>query len=140
MPRGSGPYGSPSRTAEVLTEAGADSFDAAFVFEALHDLPDPVAMLSALRHAVRPDGVVVIMDEAVADAFAAPGDEVERIMYTYSLFICLADSMSTPGTVATGTVMRPETLRRYARQAGFRDVTVLPIDGFATFRFYALER
>ena len=39
-------------------------------------------------------------------------------MYTYSLFICLADSMSTPGTVATGTVMRPETLRRYARQAG----------------------
>ena len=34
------------------------------------------------------------MDEAVADAFAPDGDELERIMYGFSLFVCLPDGMS----------------------------------------------
>ncbi|BDV32135.1 class I SAM-dependent methyltransferase [Microbacterium terricola] len=128
------------RRGEQLDADGAGRYDAAFVFEALHDLPDPVAVLTALHRAVRPDGVVVIMDEAVADAFAPDGDDVERVMYTYSLLICLPDSLSTEGSVGTGTVMRTETLERYAREAGFTGVTVLPIEGFAAFRFSLLER
>jgi hypothetical protein len=60
-------------------------FDAAFVFEALHDMPHPVEVLAAhpsSREARRP---VVIMDEAVAPAFAPDGDDVERVMYGYSI-------------------------------------------------------
>jgi SAM-dependent methyltransferase len=124
---------------EQLAEQGEERYDAAFIFEALHDMPDPVGVLSSLRRALRPDGIVVVMDEAVAETFAAPGDEVERVMYGYSLMICLPDSMSTPGSAATGTVMRRATLERYAREAGFREVSVLPIEGFAAFRFYLLE-
>jgi hypothetical protein len=33
--------------------------------------------------------------------------------------------------------MRTETLRQYAKEAGFREVEVLPIDNFF-FRFYRL--
>ena len=120
-----------------LTASG-DPFDACFVFEALHDMPRPVQVLSAMRHAMHPDGEVIVVDEAVADTFAADGDEVERVMYAYSLFLCLPDSMSTPGSVATGTVMRTSTLEGYARDAGFSSVEVLPIEGFAAFRFYRL--
>ncbi|WP_404429422.1 methyltransferase domain-containing protein [Microbacterium lacus] len=118
--------------------AGEELFDACFVFEALHDMPRPVEVLSAMRQALRPEGAVIVVDEAIADAFAADGDEVERIMYAYSLFLCLPDSMSTPGSVATGTVMRASTLEGYARDAGFSGVEVLPIEGFAAFRFYRL--
>ncbi|WP_395243237.1 class I SAM-dependent methyltransferase [Agromyces sp. MMS24-K17] len=125
---------------EQLADEGEDRYDAAFVFEALHDMPDPVAVLSSIRRAVRPDGVVVVMDEAVAEAFAPPGDDTERVMYGYSLLICLPDSMSTPDSVATGTVMRHATLESYAREAEFSAVSVLPIDRFAAFRFYLLER
>ncbi len=125
---------------EQLAEQGEDRYDAAFIFEALHDMPDPVGVLAALRRAVRADGVVVVMDEAVAETFSPPGDEIERVMYGYSLFVCLPDSMSTPGSVATGTVMRQATLERYAREAGFSGVSVLPIEGFSAFRFYLLER
>ena len=129
---------------ERLDQGREGTFDAAFVFEALHDMPDPVAVLTAVRRSLRPDGVLVVMDEAVADVFApsgdgAPGDDIERIMYGYSLFICLPDSMSTPGSVATGTVMRQPTLERYARGAGFSRVEVLPVEGFAAFRFSALR-
>ncbi|SEI84051.1 class I SAM-dependent methyltransferase [Demequina mangrovi] len=114
-------------------------FDAAFIFEALHDMPQPVAVLSAVREAVSPDGAVVVMDEAVADEPAEPGDLVERLMYGYSLLVCLPDSMSSTPTAATGTVMREPVLRGYATEAGFTDVSVLPIEDFAFFRFYRLH-
>ena len=87
---------------------------------------------------MRADGAVVIMDEAVAPEFAADGDDVERLMYGYSILICLPDSLSTPGSVGTGTVMRQSTLERYAREAGFSSIEELPIEGFALFRFTRL--
>ena len=39
--------------------------------------------------------------------------------------------------MGTGTVMRPETLRRYAQTAGFTGFDVLPIEHDA-FRLYLL--
>ena len=36
--------------------------------------------------------------------------------------------------------MRPDTLRDYARAAGFADVEILPIEDFGLFRFYSLTR
>jgi hypothetical protein len=43
--------------------------------------------------------------------------------------------MADRPSAATGTLMRPDTLRRYALEAGFRDVEVLPIE-HDQFRFY----
>ena len=42
------------------------------------------------------------------------------------------------GAAATGTLIRPETVRRYAREAGFAEVDVLPVDN-ASFRLYLLR-
>jgi hypothetical protein len=97
-----------------------------------------VEVLAAMRGAVRPGAPVVVMDEAVGEAFLAPGDDIERLMYGFSTLVCLPDSMSHPGSVGTGTVMRPDVLRGYAQQAGFADLEVLPIEDFGFFRFYQL--
>ena len=105
----------------------------------MHDLPRPVEVLAAMRGAVRPGAPVVVMDEAVGEAFQAPGDDIERLMYGFSTLVCLPDSMTDPESVGTGTVMRPDTLRGYARAAGFTDVDVLPIEDFGFFRFYHLR-
>ncbi|SOD95752.1 class I SAM-dependent methyltransferase [Blastococcus haudaquaticus] len=121
--------------AGALTAAG--EYDLVTAFECIHDLPDPVAVLSAMRAMVRSGGVVLVVDERVAATFTAPGDDVERLMYGYSLTCCLPDSMSAATTVATGTVMRPATLLGYAREAGFDDVEVLPV-AHDFFRFYRL--
>ncbi|WP_234983366.1 class I SAM-dependent methyltransferase [Demequina sp. NBRC 110053] len=115
------------------------TYDAIFIFEALHDMPRPVEVLEAMRRAVKPDGVVVVMDEAVGDGGPTPGDDVERLMYGFSLFVCLPDGMSSQPSVGTGTVMRPSTLKGYALEAGFADVTTLPIEDFGFFRFYQLH-
>jgi SAM-dependent methyltransferase len=129
------------RVAFHLTDVatGADGrYDLVAAYECIHDLPDPVAVLAGMRQLAVPDGVVLVMDERVAERFTAPGDEVEQLMYGYSLMCCLPDGMAHPGSVGTGTVMRPDILRRYAAAAGFAEVEVLPIeDDF--FRFYRLR-
>ena len=135
--------GTDDRVSFVLTDGadvpGAEPYDAAFAFECLHDMPRPVEVLAAVRAVVRPGGPVVIMDEAVDDAFTAPGSEVDRCMYGFSLFICLPDGMASTPSAATGTVMRRPALTDYATRAGFTDVAVLPIADFGFFRFYLLS-
>lgn len=120
-----------------LAERG--TFDLVFAFECVHDMPQPVAVLEAARRALADGGLMVVMDEAVADRFTAPGDDVERLMYGFSVLICLPDGRSHSPSEATGTVMRRATLEGYARRAGFGRVDVLPIEDFAAFRFYALR-
>jgi 2-polyprenyl-3-methyl-5-hydroxy-6-metoxy-1,4-benzoquinol methylase len=113
-------------------------YDVAIVIEAIHDLTRPVEVLSAIRRMLRPGGVVLIADERTADAFAGPGDEVERILYGFSVFVCLPAVMTERPTAATGTVMRPATLRRYAEDAGFTGFEQLDEPALDMLRFYLL--
>lgn len=113
------------------------SYELVTVFEAVHDMSRPVEVLRALRGLAADGGAVIVMDERVADAFTAPGDEVERLMYTYSILCCLPVGLSDTPSAGTGTVMRTDTLRRYAAEAGFADVEVVPIE-HEIFRFYRL--
>jgi 2-polyprenyl-3-methyl-5-hydroxy-6-metoxy-1,4-benzoquinol methylase len=124
-----------------LVDAGSGvegTYDVVTAFECIHDLPDPVSVLGAMHEAAVEDGIVVVMDEAVGERFGERTDEIEKLMYGFSIFICLPDGMSHDGSVATGTVMRPSTLETYARAAGFRGVEVLPIDN-DLWRFYQLK-
>jgi len=127
------------RVADAGSLGTSQAYDAAFAFECVHDMPRPVEVLAAARDAVRADGFVVVMDEAVADEFTAPGDELERFMYACSVFVCLPDGMSSTPSEETGTVMRHGTLEQYAVRAGFGGVEVLPIEDFSFFRFYRLR-
>jgi 2-polyprenyl-3-methyl-5-hydroxy-6-metoxy-1,4-benzoquinol methylase len=116
----------------------SEGYDAVFIFEALHDMAQPVVALAAAREALQPDGAVIVADERVGEQFAAPGDQIERLMYGFSITHCLPAGRTDADAVATGTIMRPDTLRAYARQAGFTNVEVLPIDN-DMWRFYRLS-
>jgi ubiquinone/menaquinone biosynthesis C-methylase UbiE len=116
----------------------AERADVAIVIEAVHDMSNPVEVLASIRGALAPGAPLIVVDERVAETFTAPGDEVERFMYGWSITTCLPDGRSRSPSAATGTVMRPETLRRYAQEAGFRSVEILPIEN-DFFRFYRLS-
>lgn len=122
---------------DAATLAGG-GYDVATMFEMLHDLARPVEALRAAREALGPGGVVLVADEPAGDAYAGPADEDERRHYGWSLLHCLPATMAEPGSAATGTVIRPDTVRRYAREAGFAEVEVLPVDSVA-FRLYLLR-
>jgi 2-polyprenyl-3-methyl-5-hydroxy-6-metoxy-1,4-benzoquinol methylase len=112
-------------------------YDLAIAIECIHDMSRPVEALSAMRSMVGNDGAVLVVDERVGEDFSAPSDEIERLMYGYSVLHCLPVGMAEQPSAGTGTVMRPATLRRYAKEAGFSGVEILPIEN-ELWRFYRL--
>jgi 2-polyprenyl-3-methyl-5-hydroxy-6-metoxy-1,4-benzoquinol methylase len=122
--------------ADVSEFRPPSGYDLVMALECVHDMGDPVGALRTMRTVVKPGGAVLIMDERVGDRFTPQGEGLEFLMYGFSIVHCLPAGMHD-GNACTGTVMRTPTLRRYADQAGFRDVVVLPIE-HPMFRFYQL--
>ena len=85
-----------------------------------------------------PGGTVLVVDERVADTFTAPGDEVERMMYGWSVTHCLPTQLAEQPSAALGTVMRADTVRELAAEAGYARVEVLPVEN-DFFRLYRLH-
>lgn len=112
--------------------------DLVMAIEMLHDVPDPVGILSTMRELRGAGGTVLVVDERVADSFTAPGDEMERFMYAASVLHCLPVGMVDEGSAATGTVIRTSTVRDHAAHAGFTAVEVLPVE-HDQFRLYELR-
>jgi SAM-dependent methyltransferase len=112
-------------------------YDLVTIFEALHDMNHPVEALRTARLALAEGGSVLVADERVAETFTVPGDAIERLNYGFSVVHCLAVGSLDPDSARTGTVMRPDTVRDYAAEAGFGSVQVLPIE-HDFWRFYRL--
>jgi SAM-dependent methyltransferase len=113
-------------------------FELVTIFEALHDMGDPVGALRTARGLLAGDGSVLVADERVADAFTAPGDPTERFMYGWSVLHCLPATLAEHPVEASGTVLRAPTVARWAAAAGFGGFEVLPIDN-PFWRFYRLH-
>jgi hypothetical protein len=112
-------------------------YDLVVAFECLHDMSNPVGALQTMRGLAGDNGVVLIMDERTLDGFQPCSEALEQLLYGFSILHCLPAGMAEQPSAATGTVLRPKTLERYALEAGFRRVEILPIDNFF-FRFYRL--
>ena len=123
---------------DAVAIADHGPFDLILVLEALHDMARPADVLRSLRQTLAPGGSVLVADEKVADHFHAPGDEIERLMYGWSIVHCLPVSLAESPSAAIGTVIRIEAIRELAGAAGFARVDVLPVNaGF--FRLYRLS-
>jgi hypothetical protein len=124
---------------EGATLGNEGPYDLAIVIESIHDMARPVEVLAAIRDSLSPTGTLIVADEKVAESFTAPGDPVERLMYGFSFLVCLPAGLSEEHSVGTGTVMRPDTFRRYAGEAGFKEVEILDQVEHDFLRFYRLR-
>jgi 2-polyprenyl-3-methyl-5-hydroxy-6-metoxy-1,4-benzoquinol methylase len=112
-------------------------YDLVTIFEGLHDMSRPVDALRVAREMLGERGCVIVADELVEDDFTAPASIEEQYHYAWSVVACLPAVMGDPETAATGAVLRPGTLRRYALEAGFSGLDVLPVQA-GMLRFYRL--
>jgi 2-polyprenyl-3-methyl-5-hydroxy-6-metoxy-1,4-benzoquinol methylase len=124
------------RVHDVRDPKLAGRYDVVTVFEAVHDMGDPVATLATLKRLLAPGGIAVVADEKVQDTFTAPGDEIERFMALSSVVWCLPQGLAD-GPHAHGTLLRTPELKAYATKAGWADVETLPIEHMS-WRFYRL--
>ena len=125
--------------ADAADLGGPGTYDLVTIFEALHDMSRPVEALRLARGGSAEGGTLVVADGLVADEFTVPASPGERTAYGWSVVSCLPGAMGDPQTVATGAVMRPSVLRKYALQAGFGEMEILPIHT-DYWRFYRLRR
>jgi len=112
-------------------------YDVVTIFEALHDMSYPVDVLRAVRGMLADGGRVLIGDERTAERFTLDAGDVERLYYGFSVLHCLPVGMVGADAAGTGTVMREDTVRRYAADAGFASCEVAPIEN-DFWRFYVL--
>ncbi len=127
---------------DAADPALAHQYDLVTIFEALHDMARPVEVLSACRELLAPGGAVLIGDERVGETFTGEGDDMERLLYLFSVLHCLpsrlADGTDDAPSLGTGAVMRAPTVRAYAEAAGFSQFQVTPIEN-DFWRFYLLR-
>ena len=114
-------------------------YDLAIVVESIHDMSQPVEAMRGIRQMLKPGGTLIVADERTEDSFTAPASDTERLFYAYSVLCCLPSAMDDHTSAATGTVMRRTTFERYANEAGFGEVAVMPIE-HDFLRFYRLDR
>ncbi len=112
-------------------------YDLVTIFEALHDMSYPVDVLRTARALLSDGGRVLVADEKTAERFALDAGDVERLYYGFSVLHCLPVGMVGENAAGTGTVMREDTVRGYAEQAGFAECEVAPIEN-DFWRFYLL--
>src|ERR671910_2484883 len=82
-------------------------YDLAIAIECIHDMGRPVEALRAMRSMVGNHGAVLVVDERVGEDFTAPSDEIERLMYGYSIVHCLPVGMAEQPSAGTGARVGP---------------------------------
>jgi 2-polyprenyl-3-methyl-5-hydroxy-6-metoxy-1,4-benzoquinol methylase len=123
--------------ADASGSGGPGQYDLVTILEGLHDMSRPVDALRIARGLLSEPGCVIVADELVEDEFTAPASLEEQYHYAWSVIACLPAVMGDPDTAATGAVMRPATLRRYATEAGFGGLEILPVEA-GMLRLYRL--
>jgi 2-polyprenyl-3-methyl-5-hydroxy-6-metoxy-1,4-benzoquinol methylase len=94
-------------------------YDFVTLFDCLHDMPDPLAALQAVRASLRDDGWVMLVEPVSGDAIEDTLNPVGRLFAGASVFICLPSGLSADPAVGLGNQAGPARTLALAQQAGF---------------------
>ena len=100
--------------------------DVAFMVDALHDQVDPDAVLSRIRAALAPGGLLFMREPRAADTLAGNlANPMAAILYSISTLHCLTVSLAHGGA-GIGTVFGEQRARQLLTDAGFTGIQVHP--------------
>jgi 2-polyprenyl-3-methyl-5-hydroxy-6-metoxy-1,4-benzoquinol methylase len=103
-------------------EFPADGYDLVTVFDALHDMGDPVGVARHVREALAPDGTWMIVEPQAGDSVEANLNPVGRLYYAASTMICTPASLAQEVGLGLGAQAGERRLRDLLSQAGFTRV------------------
>jgi hypothetical protein len=89
------------------------------VFDALHDMGDPVGAAGHILRSLDPEGTFMLVEPMAAGDEADSVDPVSRLFYPATLFICTANARAQGGPQELGNQVPDETWRRLLTDAGF---------------------
>lgn len=77
-------------------------FDLVTVFDALHDMGDPVGAAAHVRKTLKPDGALMLVEPLAGDTLKDNLNPVGRIYYAFSTNICVPASLNQEVGAALG--------------------------------------
>ena len=89
------------------------------VFDALHDMGDPVGAASYVRQSLDRDGTFMIVEPMAGDSLSENLNPVGRAYYGFSTMICTPASPSQEVGLALGAQAGERRLREVLSKAGF---------------------
>lgn len=89
------------------------------IFDALHDMGDPVGAARRIRQALKPDGTWMLVEPFAHDRVEDNHNPIGRIFYAASTMICTPASLSQEVGLGLGAQAGEARLRAVCEEAGF---------------------
>ena len=97
-------------------------YDLVTMFDALHDMGDPIGAVSHVRKTMKPDGTLMLVEPQAGDSLADNLNPVGRIYYAFSTSVCVPASLGQEVGAALGAQAGEQRLADVVRQGGFSRV------------------
>lgn len=95
------------------------AYDMVAIFDALHDMGDPVGAARHIRESLAPDGAWLLVEPFAHDDLADNLNPIGRLFYSASTMICTPASLSQEVGLGLGAQAGEARLRKVAEDAGF---------------------
>jgi SAM-dependent methyltransferase len=125
---------------DVAALDAAEAYDVITVFDAIHDQAKPARVLQNIHRALRPGGVLVMVDiKASSNVEDNSGVPLATYLYTVSTMHCMSVSLGLDGD-GLGTVWGRQLAESMLADAGFRDVSVSEIESDPFNNYYIARK
>jgi SAM-dependent methyltransferase len=94
-------------------------YDLVAIFDALHDMGDPVGAAAHIRQTLAPQGTFMLVEPYANDRLEDNLNPVGRAFYAASTLLCVPHSLSEEPVLALGAQAGEQRLREVATAAGF---------------------
>jgi len=127
-----------SKDISKLNEPSA--YDLIFAFDVIHDQAQPRVVLKNVAHALRHDGVFLMVDiRASSDVHENLDHPMGPFLYATSTMHCMTVSLALDGE-GLGTMWGEQKARELLGEAGFPEVAVEHVDGDNFNNFYVARK
>jgi len=99
-----------------------NGFDLVTIFDALHDMGDPVGAVRHVRETLKPDGTLMLIEPLAGDKLADNLNPIGRVYYAFSTSICVPASLNQEVGAALGAQAGEARLREVLRKGGFNRI------------------
>jgi 2-polyprenyl-3-methyl-5-hydroxy-6-metoxy-1,4-benzoquinol methylase len=96
--------------------------DLVCVFDALHDMGDPVGVARHIRQSLKPDGTLMLVEPMAGDSLADNLHVIGKLYYSASTLICTPAARSQAPGFALGAQAGQKRLTKVLNDAGFTRV------------------
>ncbi|KAK3610800.1 hypothetical protein CHS0354_002254 [Potamilus streckersoni] len=119
-----------------LPKSWTEQFDWVFVYDVMHDLPDPRRAMSEIRRILKDDGICFLFEINAHSTHADNvGNKVAAMLYAVSMFVCLPSSMSQPPHVGYGTCWGIEECEKALIESDLNVIMKKPTNDKAEYLF-----